>query len=437
MSSPSSYELEYQVTELLAALAGEDVTVPTKTYEMKLEQIRLLELLRANLGPALPVPNDSGAAIQTALDEAAASGRRYVTLAGTYTVPPLSVPSGVSIVSRGARLVLAPNAPLGSAVVKFDGVSRAGIIGHLEVDGNRLNQNVADPNAGQAGVDVIRGAQGITIDSLRAVGCTRDGLYLGGSAPVRGVRIGRVVADDSGRNGVSVTNASDVVIDYLEARNTRAGVTGDGVDFEPNNVGDALSAISVGTLIARNNARNGVQVFGRTVLHGGISIGVLESYQNGGDGLVLYVCSRINVASGNLWGNGLNGLRIPRDCRNIRVRADIFGNAQRGISGALTVQTLKSGLWDFTGCRLYNNSQAAPNVSDGARFDSDADAFPLERVLLRSAALYDDQAVPTQRNGVTTGAVGRVDRVRVEAFVYGNVAGNGFVNGANSSYNSL
>lgn len=375
---------------------------------------------------------DDTPAIVAALAAASAGGGSHVLLAGRYATTGFSVPSGVFLLSLGATLVLPADSAAETTVVTFSGVANAGILGALSIEGSRASQaHVGD--AGQIGVRITQSSD-IYIESLVTRDMSKDGLYIGlGAAPCTGVVVGRFVAEGSGRNGCSVTNVDGLRIGYLEARGSVAGTTGDGVDIEPNGADDFMSNISIDTLYAHDNFRNGLKIEGASIRQGGISIGTLLSRGNT-TGAWLSDVTGLRIASGDVSHNTGMGVAIPRNVRNLTLRADVHHNGSRGISGVLSAQSDASRLWDFSGVRCYNNSQSNPGTADGIRIDSDSDDYPIERVLVQGAALFDDQDTPTQRYGITTGGSSRVKRVVAEAFAFGNATGAANVLGADSSF---
>lgn len=347
--------------------------------------------------------------------------------------------SNTYLISDGATFKMAAAAAAGPNinVIRFDGVTNSGILGHLKIDGNRANQtNVW--NDGHAGVRISGASEDIYLQSVFATGMSMDGLYIGlnGTAP-KGIQIGRYIAADCYRNGGSVTNVDGLTIDYFEGRDTNgSGGPQAGFDLETNAAANSCRNVHIKHLVTYGNQLNGSQFIGirdgTTLPHGNVTIDRHDSYDNGDAGVFLREISNVSILSGNIFENSEDGVEIARDVQHLKIiNTNIHTNGSRGINGALTSQNVQSFDWNFSGCVVRNNGQDAPNTVDGIRLDSDDAGNFLTRVRMNGVELYDDQASKTQRYGFSTGS--NVSDVRVrDSYIPVNATDDYVMNAVNS-----
>lgn len=158
----------------------------------------------------------------------------------------LRIPSGRILDMTGARVEVQPNGSRCKGLETMPGVAGVKIIG---------GEVVGDP-APLAGT---LWRIGLRIDSARFVevigttfrGWRTDGIWIGGNTASMDVRVTRVVVEDSGRNHISVTNASRVTFDRCRLSRTRLADPpelkadpGAGIDAEPN-AGESVNDLTV------------------------------------------------------------------------------------------------------------------------------------------------------------------------------------------------
>jgi hypothetical protein len=378
--------------------------------------------------------NDTSA-IQGAINGATA-GMVHLPNA-TCVVSTIRMKSNVYLFSHGAtlKLVASAGAAPSTNVVHFNGVDNSGILGHLRIDGNRANQT----NVGDNGAMCVRisgAAKDIYLQSIFATGCPGDGLYIGltGDVP-KGIYINRFIADQSYRNGGSITNGENITIDYFEGRTT-TGSKGPqaGFDIETNVAGNTLRNIYIRHLLTSGNEGHGTQILGvldgTSFVHGDVTIDRLDSYSNGLSGVLMYAVRNITINDGHIYRNTNAGIEIPRHVKHLRLKAHIHSNGLHGVNGALSSQRVASSDWNFSESVIRSNSQNRPNLADGIRLDSDSASFTLTRVRGHNLKLYDDQGSMTQRYGFTTGT--NVSSVDFRGHIPANGTGNYVLSSSNS-----
>lgn len=349
----------------------------------------------------------------------------------TYVITTLTMKSGVWISLGGATLKMKANAAINAKMFDFSGVTNSGLLGSFTLDGNRANQtNVW--NSGQFGVYIGPGATDIFIQSGYATGFSEDSLYIGsaGTAP-NGIVVQRWVADQCYRNGVSITNAQNVYFGYLEGRSSNGNAPQAGLDIETNTAADTLTNIHIAHLNVHGNTGYGAQflgvVSGTALVHGNVTVGRLDSYSNTQAGVLVYKMRRLSILNGSIFSNSVAGIEIQRDVQLLRVNAHVFSNGARGVNAAMTSQTIASSDWDFSDSVVRNNSQTTGNTQDGIRLDSDDVTKVLTRVRGDRVKLFDDQAVMTQRFGLSSGT--NTSAVEFTGYVPANATGAYALNG--------
>ena len=87
-----------------------------------------------------------------------------------------------------------------------------------------------------------------------------DGIYLGtatGSVPSKDIVIKDVVCDKNYRQGISVINAENLLIEDCVLSNTAGTAPAAGIDFEPNAPGERLVNCTLRRVVSQNNAGGG------------------------------------------------------------------------------------------------------------------------------------------------------------------------------------
>ena len=113
----------------------------------------------------------------------------------------------------------------------------------------------------------IRGCENVKIFGLTLASSGGDGIYLGTwpwppqsgekLKPNSNIYIKDVVCIDNHRQGISVINAENLVIENVVLKDTKGTPPMYGIDFEPNRSDEVLSNIVMKNCIAENNAGGG------------------------------------------------------------------------------------------------------------------------------------------------------------------------------------
>jgi hypothetical protein len=106
----------------------------------------------------------------------------------------------------------------------------------------------------------LRSCTHVRICGLTLAESGGDGIYLGtatGSLPNKDIQIKDVVCDKNYRQGISVINAEDLLIENCVLRDTAGTAPAAGIDFEPNAPGERLVNCTLRNCLSQNNAGGG------------------------------------------------------------------------------------------------------------------------------------------------------------------------------------
>jgi hypothetical protein len=387
-----------------------------------------IKKLETQLADRATVPNgkfdgitDDTLAVQNAINSLTSG---YVLLPNKNIVlTTINMKSNVWIISNQATILVPANAPASQHVFKFTSVQNTGILGNLKIEGKRTQQTSVGDN-GQHGIFIYMG-QDLYFDQLYLHQLSGDGFYAGqGTTPCSGIHVNRIIADDCGRNGISLTNVNGIHFDFASVRNNVTALPMAGVDVEPNVTTDKCSNIVFDYVEAYGN------LIGLSVVSGvnpdqvqpnGVYFNYFYSHHNTNHGILLQHCRNVH-GKGISEYNTQHGMLIRPDVNKIRFEGIFRYNQQAGVMGNLTGQTISSYNWNFDGSVFANNSTGTPNTYDGLRVDSDSATYMLDRVSAQNCEFFDDQTTHTQRYGFYS--ANYTSRIKVTGRFVGNVTGN-------------
>jgi hypothetical protein len=334
---------------------------------------------------------DDVVAFQAALDYAGSQGGGTVINPYHVRVSPISagnvclqVPDNVFIDNTGGTIEIIPNALTLYAIVMFreDVVTRSGIFGGKIIGDKTTHLGVT----GEFGMGVwTAGATYVSIEDIEISNCWGDGIYLGANQqllpriPTGTAYINNVICDGNRRQGISVVEATKVVIPYAVLKNTSGTAPASGIDIEPNangGVGEVIfgtlicdgnqgcgflatapfqpatiARIVGDILIVRNNSESGVQIEGTEYCQ--INSVIATSNTQAGFTFVKPGTSNLQIGSIESIGNNSTSsirsaaVNIRADGDNPQYVGNIFvtggapkGGAVRIVSGAFTAGSI-------------------------------------------------------------------------------------------------
>ncbi len=204
---------------------------------------------------------DDTAAIQKAVDAAGGTGGRVWVPAGTYRINPVAVGSrGLLLkgnltfaMEAGAVLKAIPNSASNYAILQISGAQNVTITGGV-LEGDRSTHTGTTGEWGH-GLSIGGGAMGIRVIGLTSRECWGDGFYVGTSSDVT---FCGVVADHNRRQGMSVTQVTNLLVRDSTFKNTGGTLPEAGLDLEPN-VGETVNHVLISGCTFTGNAGGGIQ----------------------------------------------------------------------------------------------------------------------------------------------------------------------------------
>ena len=192
----------------------------------------------------------------------------------------------------------------------------------------------------------FRGCSNVSISGLTLAESGGDGIYLGsseGEKPCVDVRISGVTCTRNYRQGISVVNAENLLIEDCLFRDTRGVSPQAGIDFEPNRATERLVNCLVRNCVSVGNAGNGFAFYLPRLTQRSEPVSIrlenCRSYSSRANGMHLFTLNRPQSApSGSVEfdrctfvGNTRSGVRITDKpdtaCRVIFRHCAIDGNA--------------------------------------------------------------------------------------------------------------
>jgi len=259
--------------------------------------------------------HDDTAAIQAAINSLPTSGGTVTIPAGTYMI---DTSKKINLRSK-MHLQLASGAILKA---KTSSLSRHYLINisgktDVEVSGGQLvgDRDTHHYGSGTAewghGISIGGGSQRVTIRDLRVSKCTGDGVCIGGNA--YDVVIANIISTGNRRQGLSITNCSNVKVYDSEFSYSKGTSPECGIDIEPDANGRATN-ILIQNCRLNNNNKYGLNIWKRStnVTISGCTLehnGSLGMGTNGISGLkVTNNTFRYNSATGVVYNTGTSGV---------------------------------------------------------------------------------------------------------------------------------
>ncbi|MEQ5089014.1 hypothetical protein ABN224_03360 [Providencia rettgeri] len=301
---------------------------------------------------------------------------RTYHIGGSDYADRIEPPSDVYFLSENAKLKMLPNSAQMMIALYYRKPKNCGIIGHIELDGNRENNPAIDENdLGQNGLVVGQGTENAYFESVHAHHFTQDGHYHGANGgkdnlPPKNITYGRIIATDNGRNNSSICQYDGFHINYLYV--ARAGGIGGGLpkcglDNEPDFYTDICRGGSIGTFISHDNDNNGLNIFFHNPEQEAVNIQYALIYNNKNCGVEGFFGNKLKINGGKIYSNAKAGVAIAQ-ASDWKISCEIYNNGSAGILATITEgykdSTAHNGPafveWrsnnnDFSGCVVQNN----------------------------------------------------------------------------------
>lgn len=213
-------------------------------------------------------PDDSTAAIQTAIDSGAP--RVVVPFVGRpWIVRPITLRSNLELVFDPGVLILAKEGEFpepGDSLFTANDLENITITAYGAVWRMRKKDYQAPPyKKGEWRMGLrIQGCKNVTVSGLRIESSGGDGFYLGSSGKNRwaeGITLRDCAADDNHRQGLSITSGQNILVENCVFSNTRGTPPEAGIDLEPDSPDERLSNCVIRNCTLEGNAGHGVLVY--------------------------------------------------------------------------------------------------------------------------------------------------------------------------------
>lgn len=208
---------------------------------------------------------DDTVMIQNAINFAESIGGGVVEIPdGTYLINPnysLYLFSNITLsLAPNTILKAIPTSSGSYSIITIRNVKNVSVTGGT-LEGDRFAH--IGNKGGNYGRDInIEGAQNITISNLTVTDSWGDGIYLGNDdnkVNNNNVTIKNVICNNNRRNGISLIDGSNIVIENVLAENSKGAPPAAGIDIEPNNIHDELNHVRVANITTKNDAQ-GLQI---------------------------------------------------------------------------------------------------------------------------------------------------------------------------------
>ena len=272
--------------------------------------------------------HDDTAAIQAAINSLPSTGGTVTIPAGTYLID-----TSKKINLRSLMLLqMDPNAILKA---KTSSLSRHYILyisnkSDVEIAGGQLVgdrdthvYSTSGTHEWGHGIQILGGKR-VTVRDLRVAKCTGDGVCIGGSSA--DVVIANIIATQNRRQGLSITNCTNIKVYDSEFSYTQGTSPECGIDIEPDE-GYSCSNVWIENCRLNNNKKYGINIWKR-VSNVTITKCVLET--NGSLGMGTYYCTGLNVIGNTFRYNSATGVVYNTSTANVSHSGNLsYGNYTR------------------------------------------------------------------------------------------------------------
>ena len=208
---------------------------------------------------------DDTVSIQAAIDEVGGTGGTVLVPNGTYMVEVVDRQRRVTLKSdmtlklaNDAVLKAFPNNSRKYAVLSIADVSNVTVVGGT-LEGDRSEHKGKDGEAGM-GIRISHGAKRITVSGVTARKMWGDGFYVEGA---KDTKFCDVIADNNRRQGLSIIEASGVLVTNSMFKNTHGTRPSAGIDLEPDEASQKIVNVRIQNSKFIDNAGPGIQIAGK------------------------------------------------------------------------------------------------------------------------------------------------------------------------------
>jgi len=259
--------------------------------------------------------HDDTAAIQAAINALPTDGGTVRIPAGTYmidTSKKINLRSHMLLEMDANAILKAKTSSLARHYILYTNDKTDVEIAGGQLVGDRDTHVYATTGTHEWGHGIqISGGQRISVHDLRVSKCTGDGVCIGGKAS--DVVITNIVSTQNRRQGLSITNCTNVQVYDSEFSYTQGTAPECGIDIEPD-AGYSCSDVLIRNCRLNNNKKYGINIWQRV---SAVTITGCTLEQNGSLGMGTNGCTNItftnnlvreNSATGVVYNTGTNGV---------------------------------------------------------------------------------------------------------------------------------
>ena len=303
-----------KTTGLAAALAFGGFALPALAYVPPTRSRGTTVISVKDKGAVGDGVHDDTAAIQAAINALPTTGGTVTIPAGTYlidTTKKVNLRSYMLLQMDPGAILKAKTASVSRHYILYiSGKSDVEIAGGQLV-GERDTHVYASGTTDEwnHGMQIVK-ANRVTVRDLRVSKCTGDGVCIGGYS--KDVVIQNIVSTENRRQGLSITNCSNIKVYDSEFSYTHGTSPECGIDIEPD-PGYTCSNVWIENCRFNNNAKYGINIW-KNVSTVTITNSVLE--YNGSLGLSTHHCTGIAFTGNTVRYNSATGIVINDGTQN-------------------------------------------------------------------------------------------------------------------------
>jgi polygalacturonase len=250
--------------------------------------------------------HDDTAAIQAAINSLPSTGGIVTIPAGTYlidTSKKINLRSNMLLKMDPAAILKAKTCSLIRHYILYaNGKVNVEIAGGQLV-GDRDTHNYAGSSTHEWGHGIqILNSDHVTVRDLRVSKCTGDGVCIGGGAT--DVVIGNIIATNNRRQGLSLTQCSNIKVYDSEFSYSKGTSPECGIDLEPDGT-STCSTVLIQNCRMNNNGKYGINIWKRV---SGVTITSCTLERNGSLGMGTNSCSGIKFTNNIVRYNSATGV---------------------------------------------------------------------------------------------------------------------------------